>query len=271
VRWLLAARSPDGGWASTHETAWALLALIQWLDVQGGLQADFDYQVLLNGRTLTEGHAGPGSLMTAIGLTEPVANLLPDQPNQLGLHRGAGPGTLFYTAHLRVFRPVEEIQPQARGLSVSRRYFHYDGRCGSLEEACQEATSAEVGEDLLVRVSLVVPNDQYYVVVEDPFPAGAEAIDSSLRTAPSDTPLPVLTAAETESGPLGWWLFTRTELRDDRLALFADYLPAGTYQYDYVLHATLAGEYRVLPTTAWAVYFPEVYGQAAGTVYKIEP
>jgi len=271
VRWLLAARSPEGGWASTHETAWALMALIQWLDVQGGLQADFDYQVLLNGRTLTEAHAGPGSLMTAIELTEPVANLLSDQPNQLGLQRGAGPGTLFYTAHLRVFRPVEEIQPQVRGLSVSRRYFHYDGQCGSLEEPCREATSAVVGEDLLVRVSLVVPNDQYYVVVEDPFPAGAEAVDSSLRTSPSDIPLPGLTAAETGSGALGWWLFTRTDLRDDRLALFADYLPAGTYQYDYVLHATLAGEYRVLPTAAWAVYFPEVYGQAAGTVYTIEP
>jgi uncharacterized protein YfaS (alpha-2-macroglobulin family) len=60
-------------------------------------------------------------------------------------------------------------------------------------------------------------------------------------------------------------------VRDDRVALFADYLPAGTYQYDYVLHAAFPGDYRVLPTSAWALYFPEVYGQGAGMVYTIRP
>jgi len=271
VRWLLAARYRNGAWASSHETAWAMLALTQWLEVQGGLQADFEYQVLLNGRTLTEGQAAPGALLTTVALAEPVADLLPDQPNQLLFRRGTGPGTLYYTAHLRVFRPVEDVSAQARGLSVSRRYFQYDGHCGSLDKPCTEASYAAVGEDLLVRVSLVVPSDQYYVVVEDPFPAGAEPIDSSLSTSTLNLPTPDLVVADTLQKGLGWWRFTRTELRDDRLALFADYLPAGTYQYDYVLHATFAGEYRVLPTAAWAVYFPEVYGQAAGMVYTIRP
>lgn len=271
VRWLLAARSRHGAWASSHETAWALLALTQWLEVQGGFQADFEYQVVLNGRTLSDSRATPGALLTRVALAEPVANLFADQPNQLLFRRGTGPGTLYYTAHLTVFRPIEDVPAQVRGLSVYRRYFRYDGQCGSFNDPCPEASSAAVGQDLLVRVSLVVPNNQYYVIVEDPFPAGAEPIDSSLRTSPLNAPSPDLVPVDTLQKGLGWWLFTRSELRDDRLVLFADYLPAGTYQYDYLLHATFAGEYRVLPTAAWAAYFPEVYGQAAGMVYTIRP
>jgi uncharacterized protein YfaS (alpha-2-macroglobulin family) len=271
VRWLLAARSRDGSWASSHETAWAMLALTQWLDAQGGLQANFEYQISLNGRTLTQGQADPGALLTSVTLTEPIADLFPDQPNQLSFRRGTGSGTLFYTAHLTVYRPIEDVPAQSRGLSVLHRYFYYDGHCGTLDEPCAEATSASVGDDILVRVSLIVPSDQYYVIVEDPFPAGMEPIDRGLSTSPVDLSTSGGIASDTFQSGLGWWRFIRAELRDDRLALFADYLPAGTYQYDYVLHATFAGEYRVLPTTARALYFPEVYGQAAGTVYTIKP
>jgi uncharacterized protein YfaS (alpha-2-macroglobulin family) len=210
-------------------------------------------------------------LLTRVSLTEPIDDLLPDQPNQLTFRHGTGPGSLFYTAHLTVYRPVEDVPAQSRGLSVSRRYFHYDGKCGSLMEPCAEASSAIVGEDLLARVSLVVPSDQYYVVVEDPYPAGMEPTDIGLSISPRDLPSSGLIASDAFQQGLGWWNFTRTEVRDDRLALFGDYLPAGTYQYDYVLHATFAGEYRVLPTRAWALYFPEVYGQSAGTVYTIRP
>jgi uncharacterized protein YfaS (alpha-2-macroglobulin family) len=271
VRWLLASRGRDDAWGSSHETAWAVLTLAQWLENQGGLQADFDYEISLNGRTLTQNHAAPGGMLTSVTLTEPIDDLLADQPNQLALRRGTGPGSLFYTAHLTVYRPVEDVPSQSRGLSVSRRYFRYDGHCGSVEDPCAEAPSATVGEDLLVRVSLSVPSDQYYVAVEDPFPAGTEPSDSSLTISPAALPSADLIAADMSQIGMGAWRFTRTEVRDDRLALFADYLPAGTYQYDYLLHAAFAGEFRVLPTRAWALYFPEVYGQAAGIVFTIQP
>jgi len=108
-------------------------------------------------------------------------------------------------------------------------------------------------------------------VVEDPFPAGMEPIDGSLLTVPTGMPPEMLSQAQTDRVGWRWWYFNHTELRDDRLVLFADHLPAGTYQYTYLLTATLAGEYRVLPARAWAFYFPEVYGHAAGRVYTIRP
>ena len=267
VRWLLAARQRDGAWDSTHDTAWALLAITDWAGVSGSLEGAFAFGATLNAQPLAAGTAptDPSTTFT------PIDQLFTDRPNQLLVTRGPGQGALFYTAHLSVYRPVEDIAATSRGLTVSREYFHYDGACGSLDKPCAPAPSAHAGDALLARLTVTAPSDQYYVVVEDPFPAGMEPIDGSLLTAPTGMPPEMLPQAQTDRVGWKWWVFTRAEMRDDRLVLFADHLPAGTYQYTYLLTAALTGEYRVLPTRAWAFYFPEVYGHAAGRVYTIQP
>ena len=267
VRWLLAARARDGAWASTHDTAWALLGITEWAALSGSLDGSFSFGATLNTQPLA---AGSASSDTQTSFT-PIDRLFADRPNQLLVTRGAGEGALFYTAHLSVYRPVEDVQAVARGMTVSREYFLYDGDCGSLEKPCVPAPSARAGDAILGRVTVTLPADEYYVVVEDPFPAGMEPIDGSLLTAPTGLPPEMLPQAQSDRVGWRWWYFNHTELRDDRLVLFADHLPAGTYQYTYLLTATLAGEYRVLPTRAWAFYFPEVYGHAAGRVYTIQP
>jgi len=267
VRWLLAARQRDGAWASTHDTAWALLALSDWAGVSRSLEGTFGYGATLNAQALLAGSA-PADTQSSF---TPMDQLFGDRPNQLLVTRGPGEGALFYTVHLSAYRPVEDIAATSRGLTVSREYFHYDGACGSLEKPCAPAPSARAGDALLARLTVSVPSDQYYVVVEDPFPAGMEPIDGSLLTAPSGMPPEMLAQAQTDRVGWRWWYFTRAEMRDDRLVLFADYLPTGTYQYTYLLTAALPGEYRVLPTRAWDFYFPETYGHSAGRVYTIQP
>jgi uncharacterized protein YfaS (alpha-2-macroglobulin family) len=271
VRWLAAARSRDGSWASTHETTWALLALTEWAKQSGSFEANYTYSMVLNNRTLASGAATDDAPLNAIEQTTPIAELFADQANQLSIGRGGGEGALYYTAHLSVYRPIEDVDARSHGLTVLREYFHYDGECGGVENPCAAATSANVGEDLLVRLTLILPSDQYYLTVEDPYPAGAEPVDTQLLTTPSGGP-PV-DFSSVDLGRIGWggWWFRRAQFGDDRLRLFAEFMPAGSYQYTYLLHATLPGEYRVLPPRAWAVYFPEVYGQGEGRVYTIKP
>lgn len=271
VRWLVATREPDGAWSSTHETAWAILALTDWLKASGSLEANYDYSLMLNGQILASGTATPGALFSSVDLATPISELFADQPNQLSIGRGPGDGALYYSAHLTVYRPIEEVQASSRGLTVQREYFRYDGFCGGVENPCSPAPSAIVGEDLLARVTLIVPSDQYYLVVEDPYPAGMEPIDTQLLTTPTGGAPVNLAQADLLRGGWGGWWFTRVSFGDDRLSLFADYLPAGTYQYTYLTRAVLPGEYRVLPPRAWAVYFPEIYGQGSGRVYTIQP
>jgi hypothetical protein len=269
VRWLMVARR-EGIWETTYETAWALIGLIDWMTVTGELQGDYDYAVWLNDELMEGGHVTPETVDESIQLEVAVAELLRETSNRLTIGRGAGEGRLYYTAHLKVHLPVEEIEPLNRGVVVSRQYS--DSAC-SEGLKCPEVETVGLGDLVRVRLSIVAPHDLYYVVVEDPLPAGGEAVDPTLATTSLVDQEPSLRRSREMSEGLYWWWwnwYSRSEMRDDRVVLFADYLPAGTYEYTYTFRATRPGEYRVIPTTAREFYFPEVFGRGAGRVLAIE-
>ena len=99
-------------------------------------------------------------------------------------HAGqSGDGRLYYSAYLKTYVPVEDVRSLSRGVVVARQYFRTDDPCfKDPKKACTPVTSAKVGDVLQVKLSIVAPNDLYYVVVEDPLPAGTEAVDTSLKT-----------------------------------------------------------------------------------------
>jgi uncharacterized protein YfaS (alpha-2-macroglobulin family) len=51
--------------------------------------------------------------------------------------------------------------------------------------------------------------------------------------------------------------------------LYSTYLPAGAYEYEYSLRASVPGTYNVIPMTAEQFYFPDVNGRSAGSVFTI--
>ena len=166
----------------------------------------------------------------------------------------------------------------SRGISVSRQYIRADDACfeplekGEEPIPCTPVTSAKVGDVLQVRLTIIAPNDLYYVKVEDPLPAGAEAIDTALKTASQINKAPSLNSLSPYSPyeGWGWWWFSHTELRDEKAVLFADYLPSGTYEYTYQIRAGLSGTYKVIPSHAEEMYFPEVFGRGDGVAFVIE-
>jgi len=270
VRWLMVARTA-GHWETTQETAWALIGLTDWMVATGELEADYDFDAGFNGRLLVEGHAGRDTIRETTELEIAVADMLLEQVNQLAIGRGDGPGRLYYTAHLETYLPVEEVEPLGRGVMVAREYTAVS--CNPDEESCERLSSIPVGEAVRVKLTVVAPHDLYYVLVEDPLPAGAEAVDQTLLTSSA------LDAAggweqtdvEYRWGYWGWWWFNQTQVRDEKVGLFAEYLPAGTYEDTYIMRASLPGEYQVMPTTAREFYFPEVFGRSDGMLFVIEP
>ena len=271
VRWLMVARK-DGIWETTQETAWSLIALTDWMEATGELEGQYNYSTALNGVPLESGTASSETHLTPTQTNIPAEELDLLTGNRLAVTRGDGPGTLYYTAHLNVRLPVEEVEPLSRGIIVQRQYVQAD--C-PIDEHCPELTEAAVGDTIQVRLTIIAPHDLYYVVVEDPFPAGCEAVDTTLATTSVTDLTPGLhRQSERGSWPwfyLWWWRwYTRSELRDEKLALFADYLPAGTYTYQYTLRATVPGAYHVLPTSAHEFYFPEVFGRSDGRVFTVE-
>jgi uncharacterized protein YfaS (alpha-2-macroglobulin family) len=68
----------------------------------------------------------------------------------------------------------------------------------------------------------------------------------------------------------GWWYFSHIELRDEKVVLSTDYLPAGTYVYTYLARASSAGTFKVIPPTAAEFYFPDVGGRGAGSTFIVK-
>jgi len=261
VRWLVSNRRA-GHWDSTQETAWALIALTNWMNASKENEAHYAYAVGLNGDLLQEGRVAKENLATTVRLQVPFKDLLKEALNYLVFTRGGGPGHLYYTAYLNTTLPVEAVAARDQGLSLARQYF-------TLDNSQTPIRSIRRGEIVRVRLTLIAPASLHYVVIDDPLPAGLEAIDASIST---DIQVPSTYSLRdyTERG-WGWWYFNHVELRDEKVVLSADYLPAGTYVYTYLARAGTVGEFKVRPPTAFEFYFPEVSGRGAGSIFTVQP
>ncbi|MCL5273988.1 MAG: hypothetical protein M1434_04470, partial [Chloroflexi bacterium] len=136
---------------------------------------------------------------------------------------------------------------------------------------CPEVTTAKVGDVIRVNLTLVAPSELYYLQLEDPIPAGTEIVDTGLATTSQLAEGPSLRRSAAKVSPYYWWWhwYSRSELRDDRVALFARYLPKGTYEYSYTIRATSAGRFNVIPAFVNEQYFPEVFGRSDGALFTI--
>ena len=269
VRWLMSARTA-GHWATDHENAWSILALTNWMVASGELEAQFTYQVNVNGAQLVDSEFDQSNITDLDQMTVPVNNLLFDEVNFLDFQRSEGDGRLYYTAYLNSFISAENLPAVNHGVVVQRAYYSAD--CDPEEDVCEPITSIAAGEQVRVELTIIVPNDLVYAVVEDHFPAGAEAIDPGLETSASGTSGSIEQVLDTSYryGYWGWWYFNNIEYRDDRVVFLSDFLPAGTYQYSYTLQTSIPGEYQVLPAVAYQEFFPDVFGRSAGFIFIIE-
>ena len=266
VRYLMAHRGTLGGWASTYETAWTLMALDEVMKGTGELGGDFNFAALLNNTPLASGYAGGTAQLTPVIASVPLGELYPDVPNSLVVERTVGQGRLYYAAHLSVNRPVEEVDRLENGFSLSRDYSIAGQECP--QEGCESVQGAQAGDLINVRLTLVVPETAYYVIMEDYIPAGAEILDPSLLTSQQGV-VGDYDPNQPFSEGWGWWYFQDPQIYDDHIAWAADSLPPGTYELTYKLVTVNPGEYRVLPARAWQFYFPEVQGNSEGQVFEI--
>ncbi len=191
-------------------------------------------------------------------------------PNALKITRSDGEGRLYYHAALFADRSTESAPALNRGVDISRLY--YDADC---EKDCVPLEVAKLtpGAKVKVQLTLNIPEDSYYLIVEDYIPAGTEILNQQLKTAQlgeeADS-VEIFDADNPYANGWGWWLFSSPQIGDENISWTADYIPAGTYVLSYTLIPLQAGEYRVLPAHAWQSYFPEVQGTSAGEIFKIE-
>ena len=204
---------------------------------------------------------------------------------RLMLDAPGGREPAFYYLTVREVPRDRPVAPDEQGIQVERWY----------EDFATGKPVTRVGEGQLVRVRLrlTVPAERQFVVLDDPLPAGLEAVDLSLRTTgvlagPGATPAEQAEgeAEETEGGDAelylwnwyygswddGWWSpFDHKELRDDRVVYAATVLWKGTHTATYVARATTPGVFVRPPAHAEEMYNPAVQGRSDGGVFTVTP
>jgi uncharacterized protein YfaS (alpha-2-macroglobulin family) len=277
VRYLAAHRNTHGLWNAGHDNAWAMIALNEAMVGFGDLNADFTFNAALNGGPLANGNVAGNQVLTPIHSNVPLDVLSPTSPNLLTITRDDGLGRLYYNAALKVNRPVEDVQSLDSGMQIERVYV--DGNCRAEQKSknCPPLSTLQLAPDkpITAQLTLTLPHDSYYVMVEDFIPAGTEILNRALKTSQQGIDSTEAQVQFDDKDPFaegwGWWLFHEPQIRDEGILFTADYLPAGTYVLTYTLIPLQAGEYRVLPAHAWQTFFPEVQGTSAGAMFEITP
>jgi uncharacterized protein YfaS (alpha-2-macroglobulin family) len=207
--------------------------------------ADVTSEVTLNG--------------TKLDVDQPLpAGSLHDGKNQLQVTASA---PLDFSGGLSYALQAEQATASSSpGLAVTREYyslpadvyakakghgtygeFYDDKLVASLPKL---GASVKAGERVLVKLTLTADRPLRYMALEDPLPAGCEIL---------------------EDQPTNWsYWWDHQEYRDDKAVFFFRAFDKGSRSMYYVMRPTTQGRYRILPTTAWAMYAPDVRARGAG-------
>jgi hypothetical protein len=186
---------------------------------------------------------------------------------------------------LKYYLPPDKTPTREEGLIVSREYY-------SLDDVKEEKplTEFRAGENYMGHITIVVPQDMNYVLVQDLLPAGFEPVDMTLATTSKAVGLEAGERGEEEAYPneggaerfLGYddvvtavdygtdYGFSHQEIRDDSIVWSDEIVRAGVYHIRYPVRATTAGTFLMAGATASEFYEPEVFGRSRGRVIVID-
>ena len=241
VRWVMAARSGKA-WTSTKDTAAAVLVLTKYMAQSKELGQAFTAKVFSGDKLAKEIAFKPED-----ALKDPVTFAIPATDLQTGANKlrfeKRGGGSLYYSARLSYLLPSKDVVPVAKGITIERKY-----RIPAVDPS--GADVLDPGEVVFVDVTIRTKGNLRYALLQEPIPAGCEVVEGEEDRIPS----------------IGC---ERREVWDNKLVLYFDYLWRGERTFTYVLRTEAPGSFRILPSTAELMYFPEVRGNSKPVRMKI--
>ncbi len=255
ARWIVARRE-SGHWRSTQEDLYVLYALNDYYRVYETATPDLGFRVALDARPVLEGtfrgrraaarEAGVGLSELRAGSTVPLT------------FTRNGTGALYYDARM-TYAPGRKSEPRDEGIAVIKRLETPDGK---------PLGEIKAGSLVMVTVDVVIPQERLFVVLDDPLPAGFEAVNPSFLTE-SEERSRALDRRE-EGDEERWWEgFGHVEMRDDRVLLFAESLTAGLHTRRYLARARTLGTFTLPGTSVSEMYAPEVFGRGPESTVTI--
>jgi uncharacterized protein YfaS (alpha-2-macroglobulin family) len=245
IRWLMANRHA-GYWSSTKQTAIALYGLLEVLRARNETAQPFSVDVYING-TLAK-----TEFFTAAALTAPDPRVITfaarEGSNTVRLVKRDG-GTLYWSARASYYDTQgASARSGTRQLAITRRYarlvpVQQRNRIVYREQPFDGQMSP--GDVLTVRLTVAGSSDWRYLIIEDPLPAGVEAVQDT-------TAYPM----EREN-QWRWWWGSQVEYRDNRTVFFQEQFDQGRYEFVYLVKAISSGEFRAMPAQIVPMYVPD--------------
>ena len=255
VRWLMEDQK-TGRWRSTQENIYVVSALAEYFNTFENETPDFRAKIRIAGRDALDA-VFKGRELKTTSTEESLDSFQKGKELQVRIEK-TGPGLLYYGIRMNYY-PTRDTLVRDEGIAVIKTISTIDGKPVGQNSSGDYVLSA--GSMYKVTLRIVVPQQRNFVVVDDPLPAGAEAVNLTF---------------DTESGFLGrdlntgnwetmYWNggFNHVEQQDDRVLLFASTLQAGVHDYSYLVRAATYGTFRMPATHAEEMYEPDVFGQTA--------
>lgn len=253
VRWLMSQRRPEG-WGSTNETSFTILALTDHLKTLEAATVQTPYEILLNGQSIASGEFGPGE--PAVSLEFPVTQMHVGA-NALEV-RQEGSTRLFYTINSRMLFPQADIQP-AGAVIIGRVYLE--------PETGEPIDTVTAGELVKVVLRVQLPDNGFFIIVEDKLPGGLEALNESLNITSHEQNL-------YNEEPHYYWQeygYNNKEVRADRVSFFITEMDARERTFTYLARATRSGAFVAMPAEVSAMYDATLWGRSASNRLEVVP
>lgn len=242
--WLLKNKQTSD-WKTTKATAEACYALL--LRGTDMLANDEHVQIKIDGKILdpealgAKVEAGTGYFKTswdAEAIEPEMGNVSVTRTTE-----GVSWGAMYW----QYFEDLDQITPHATPLKLKKQLFLVQNTDnGPVITPIVDGTSLKPGDKIRVRIELNSDRDMEYVHMKDMRAAGFE-------------PINVISRYKWQDG-LGYYESTR----DAATNFFMDYLPKGTYVFEYDLRVSHEGEFSNGITTIQSMYAPEFTSHSEG-------
>lgn len=239
-------RAQPGYWYTTQELSWLVTALGRRVRAHAPVG---EAVITIDKKEHKSTRKGMG------GVGWDVATLAAGQDLSLKIDDPAAK-SLYLVANIHGIPKNVQNQAQAKGLKITRRYHYADG------SPLQPGNGVKLGE--LVLTSLTVSNTsglrQDHIALVDRLPASLEIENPRLGRG---TALPFV-------GKDDLWNIEHFNIRDDRIEFFGKLGVGESRSYWHASRAVLAGQFKVPPVKAEAMYAPETMAVEPGDVFVVK-
>ena len=264
ARYILNARK-NGRWRNTYENAKAIDGLVDISLKREAKPPEYTSTILIAGEEMVK-HLFKGYTYKPQEKFVPISKL-PKGLNDIIISK-KGSGRLYYT--LSYSYRLKGPQPsRTEGFSIKRTVRNKDTEKVIVEYGKKPPKQVKInaGDIIEVELEFLVHQTGYHLIIDDPIPAGLEAIDASLKTTSTR-----YKAGTSENVSRGSWRnpIEHTELRDDRVGLYVHFITPGIYKYKYLLRATSSGVFFWPGARISLMYEPEQFGRSSEGFISIQ-